>query len=71
MTRLLTLADCAERTATTVRWWRRAVFEGRVAVVRLGRLVRVEEPELERLIAESREPARTEQSALRAIRGQR
>lgn len=57
MSRLLTLAECAERTSTTERWWRRAVFEKRIPVVRLGRLVRIEETDLEALIAAGRFPA--------------
>lgn len=64
---LLTLAECAACTGTTVRWWRRAVFERRVAVVRLGRLVRVEEGELERLVDEGREPAKDPAPRLRAV----
>ena len=57
MSRLLTLAECAERTSTTERWWRRAVFERRVPVVRLGRLVRVDESDLEAFIAAGRAEA--------------
>ncbi len=57
MNRLLTLAECAERTSTTERWWRRAVFERRIPVVRLGRLVRIEETALDAFIAEGRFPA--------------
>jgi excisionase family DNA binding protein len=56
--RLLTLAECAERTSTTVRWWRRAVFEKRVPVVRLGHLVRVAEEDLAAFISANREPPR-------------
>jgi len=41
--RLLTIQECAARTNTTARWWRRAVFEKRIAVTRLGRLVRIDE----------------------------
>lgn len=61
VTRLLTLKECAARTATTERWWRRCVFERRVAVVRLGRLVRIEEAEVERLLEAAREPARQDE----------
>lgn len=71
MARLLTLAECAERTGTTVRWWRRAIFERRVAVVRLGRLVRIAEPDLEAFIASNTEPARSAVADLRARRGLR
>jgi len=61
VSRLLTLAECAERTNTTVRFWRTCVFERRVAVTRLGRLVRISEADLERFLSESREPARGEE----------
>jgi len=60
VSRLLTLAEAADRTSTTVRWWRSAVFEKRVPVVRVGRLVRISEFDLERFIERNREPARTE-----------
>jgi len=43
---LLKLEECADRTSTTIRWWRRAVFEGRIPVVKLGHLVRVDEADL-------------------------
>lgn len=65
--RLLTLSECAERTSTTLRWWRRAVFERRVPVVHLGRLVRVNEADLERFIEANRRPAREEPKILESI----
>jgi excisionase family DNA binding protein len=55
--RLLTLEECAERTATTLRWWRRAVSERRLPVVRVGRLVRIDERDLDAFIAENRREA--------------
>jgi excisionase family DNA binding protein len=58
MRRLLTLDECAQRTSTTVRWWRRAVSEGRVPVVHLGRLVRIDEADLEALIEAGRSERR-------------
>lgn len=58
MTRLLRLDECATRTATSVRWWRRAVFEKRVGYVKLGRLVRIPEDELDRIVAAGRTEAR-------------
>ncbi|CAN5514654.1 hypothetical protein BH20ACT21_BH20ACT21_25270 [soil metagenome] len=61
--KLLTLDDCAERTGTTVRWWRRAVFEQRLPVVRLGRLVRIDERDLEAFIDLNRDPARRKGAA--------
>lgn len=56
--KLLPLEECAERTGTSLRWWRRAVFEQRLPVVRLGRCVRVDERDLEAFIEASRAPAR-------------
>lgn len=59
MSRLLTLQDCAERTGTSLRWWRRAVFEKRLPVIKLGRLVRIDERDLEAFIDGGRvEPER-------------
>lgn len=60
MSRLLSLQEAAERTGTTIRWWRRAVFEKRIAYVKLGGLVRIEEADLERFIEMSRVPAQRE-----------
>jgi excisionase family DNA binding protein len=59
--RLLTLQEAAERTGTSVRWWRSAVFEKRLPVVRLGRLVRISENDLEDYIRSNREEARDEE----------
>jgi excisionase family DNA binding protein len=58
MTRLLRLEECAERTSSSVRWWRRAVFEKRIPVVKLGRLVRIAERDLEAFLAANREDPR-------------
>ena len=55
MSQLLTLEECAKRTGTTVRWWRSAVFEKRIPVVHLGRLVRVSEADLESFIVANRQ----------------
>lgn len=55
--RLLSLEEAAERLGVTERWMRRARFERRIGVVKLGHLVRVPEDELERLIASGTEPA--------------
>ena len=68
MKRLLSLDECAERTGTTVRWWRRAVFEKRVAVHHLGRLVRIHEDDLEAFIEANRQPAREEVSPIQGLR---
>jgi excisionase family DNA binding protein len=67
--RLLSLDECAERTSTTVRWWRRAVSERRLPVHHLGRLVRIDERDLEAFIAENRQEA--EDSIVTAFRAPR
>jgi excisionase family DNA binding protein len=54
---LLKLSQVAENLACTlacVRRWRR---EGRIAVVKIGRLVRVQEAEVERIVKEGLRPA--------------
>lgn len=66
MSRLLTLTECAERTGTTVRWWRRAIFEKRIPYCKLGALVRIDERDLEQFIGASRRESRDEQA--RAVR---
>ena len=53
---LLTVPQAAERFNVTVRWIRRAVFERRLAYVKVGRLVRIESAELERYIEANRHP---------------
>ncbi len=68
MSRLLTLAECAEITNTSLRWWRTAVFERRVPVVHLGRLVRIDERDLEAYLAANRQPAREGVTAIRELR---
>lgn len=54
---LLTLAECAERTNTSERWWKRAVFERRIPVVKVGRFVRVDEADLEAFLKANRRDA--------------
>lgn len=54
MSRLLTLQEVADRTGMTLRWWRRAVFERRITVVKLGRFVRIDEADLEAFIEKSK-----------------
>lgn len=68
MSRLLTLQECAERTSTSLRWWRRAVFEKRIPYVKLGALVRVNESDLERFIEANRQEPRDESRAVRMVR---
>jgi len=55
--KLLTVRECAARTGLTISCWRKWLREQRVCVVKLGRLVRVPESEIDRLIEEGRRPA--------------
>jgi excisionase family DNA binding protein len=65
--RLLTLEECAGRTSTTVRWWRRAVFEGRLPVVHIGRHVRIDEADLMAFIDANRREARPPYGAVTSL----
>jgi excisionase family DNA binding protein len=53
---LLTVAEAAEYVNLTERWLRRAIFEGRIETVKLGRLVRIPRRALDELIEEGRRP---------------
>jgi len=55
-------------TGTKIRWWRTAVFEKRLPVTRLGRLVRVDERDLEDFLAANRQPAREGVMPIRTLR---
>jgi len=65
--RLLTVQEFARAMNVTVACIRRWLLEGRVAKVKLGRLVRIPEGECQRLIAEGlcpvRQTSRTSQQA--------
>ena len=50
MERLLTLKQAAEKLAVSLQFLKRLQRQGRLRVVRLGRAIRVEEAELERLV---------------------
>jgi excisionase family DNA binding protein len=52
--RLLTVAQAAEYINVSQRWIRRAIFEGRVEVVKLNRLVRIPQEALDELVAQGR-----------------
>ena len=56
--RLLTLTECAARTGHKVSTWRAWVLLRKIPYHKIGRSVRVLESELERMIDESRIPAR-------------
>ncbi len=58
MNRLLTFKDTAERTGTSVAFWRKLAARRGIAVVRLGRACRIRESDLERFLAERCRPAR-------------
>lgn len=57
MSRLLTVPEAAERLNVSERWMRRAIFERRFAVVRLGRLVRVPCDSLDAYVEANRDAA--------------
>ena len=59
MERLLDLEEAARLTGTTVRFWRRVVSERRITVHKVGRFVRVAEPDLRAFIEAGRRPAET------------
>jgi excisionase family DNA binding protein len=52
--RLLTVEEVAERLNVSVRNVRHQIFQRRLAVVKIGRLVRVDERDLEALIERGR-----------------
>lgn len=57
MANLLTVDQAARRLNVSERWMRRAIFERRLPVVKVGRYVRIDEDALEALIEEGRRPA--------------
>jgi excisionase family DNA binding protein len=57
-TQLLTVQEFAERLNVTVSCVRRWILEGRVAKVKLGRLIRIPAAECDRLIDHGFCPAR-------------
>jgi len=61
--KLLTVSQAAERLNVTPSCIRRWVLERRLATVRLGRLVRICESEIQQLIDSGRRPARPARSA--------
>lgn len=56
--RLLTLTECAERTGHKTSTWRAWILLRKVPYHKIGRSVRVLESDLQRMIEESRIPAR-------------
>jgi excisionase family DNA binding protein len=57
MTKLISLDDAARQTSTSVWFWRRAISEGRIPSVKLGRRRLIEETVLEKTIEQGRQNA--------------
>ncbi len=53
-TKMLSIPEAAEALGVTPRWVRRAIFERRVAYVKLGHLVRIDADDIHALIAAGR-----------------
>lgn len=58
--RLLTLRECSERTGHRESTWRAWVLHRRIPFYKVGRSVRVAEVDLQRMVEQSRIPAREE-----------
>jgi len=56
--KLLTVRECSERTGHQQSTWRAWILRRKVPFYKVGRSVRVSEADLERLIEQSRIPAR-------------
>lgn len=54
--KLLTVEEVAERLGVSVRYVRHQVFQRRIPFVKIGRLVRIDERELEAYIDQARVP---------------
>ena len=55
--KLLSLQDVAERTSSSVGFWRKQVLLRRISVVKLGRLVRLNPEDVATFLAERTRPA--------------
>jgi excisionase family DNA binding protein len=60
MARLLSIRECSERTGHRESTWRAWILHRRVPFYKVGRSVRVSESDLQRLIEQSRIPAKEE-----------
>ncbi len=58
-TDMLSIPEAAEVLGVTPRWVRRAIFERRLAYVKLGHLVRIDAEDVRALIDAGRVAART------------
>ena len=52
----LRVNECAEKYPMSNAWWRRAILERRISVVRIGRAVLVPQSEIDRILNEGFEP---------------
>jgi excisionase family DNA binding protein len=55
---MMTVVDLEKESKVSRHTWRAWIREGRIAVLRLGRRVRVDETDFRRFMAENRTPAR-------------
>ena len=55
--RLLTVFDCARLAANSPAFWRKMIDEGRIAVVRIGRSVRIRRQDFEAFLEAGMCPA--------------
>ena len=55
---LLTLKELAKRTNTSEAFWRKVVFERRIPIVKVGRLVRINPSDVEAFLAARTRPAK-------------
>lgn len=55
--RLLSVEELEQRSGASRFTWRTWIAQGRIPVVRLGRLVRVKEEDYERFVADNRSEA--------------
>jgi hypothetical protein len=59
----LSVVECEQMTGRSQWTWRRDAYEGRVASVKLGRLLRIPLSEVRRIMAEGLRPAVAEMTA--------
>ena len=67
--KLLTVEAAADRMGTSVRFVRRLIAERRIEFIKLGRLVRIAESDIDAFIEAGRMPAITSSDGWRAARG--
>ncbi len=60
---LMTVSEAAEYLGLSARWVRRAIFEGRIEYVKLGRLVRIPRAALDDLVERGRRPRASDRLA--------